>query len=201
MAKKRLNQYTREVLKDWMCKEKLDENEGQQELQALFDKLITLINPIIRKRYPEKDMIILRKYKLVKTDTCLTFHKIKDEIPVVFGIDFRWDYSKFSETAKASIADVPQFGGCNSSIVFEGTEELEKLFHTFKNTYDSFNKKRTNKYNKYHAFVNNCKYLEDIEEVIAVPENIRFEITGKATSLSIMSQDLVNEIKEDFKNV
>ena len=202
MAKKKLNKYSRSVIIEWMCKEKINENEGQEEILAAYNNVISLINPILTSKYPLEDMVVLRKYNLIRKDVCLKFNVIRNDNGLVFGIDFRWDFGdSFKELSNKDLAEIPYSGGCNNSIVFDGTEELLTAINLFKELYVNRYDVNMKKAAKYRSFVNTCKYLEEVEEVVALPEDMRVRITGESTAITVMNPELINSLKEEFSNV
>lgn len=202
MAKKRLNTIHRNLIIDWMIEEKINKNEGREEILSQFEKVFSLINPILRNKYPEEDMIILRKYKLNRIDSCLKFNLFNENGSIVFGINiYKYHnlYQDYYDEIKDKLIDIPSSGGCRNDIVFEGTEELRVSINTLDTLIENYKESNYQKEKKYRSFINTCKYLEEIEEVLTLPENIITKIRGISTALTIMNPELINSIKEDFK--
>src|SRR5262245_48786426 len=121
MAKTRLSNEKREGLLAWMMKQ-YDEKHSN-DLDKPQTKAIKAMNAVIRKKYPEADMVVLRKYSVTRQDRCLRF--MDTESNQVFGFD--WGYG----TISAELADLPASNGCRSDDVFPispgGREAIETL--------------------------------------------------------------------------
>lgn len=81
--KTRLNKDMKAQLLDYMEKA-FDARIDDSALQETFTALATGLNAILRAKYPEEDMPVLRKYKLSRTDSCLRFTILGTER--VFGV-------------------------------------------------------------------------------------------------------------------
>ncbi len=197
MAKKRLNKDHREQVISWMIKEKIEKVGINKELNKLQLNIIDIINVILRKYYPEEDMIILRKYKLSRQDICLKFSTPEGGL---FTIDFDYRFDGDQKIiAKEKIVDIVCSGGCYNNTVFETTNKLRDLYNSFDNLYNDLYKKANKKESEYRTFINNCKYLEEVEAIVTLPDDIREYINGKSTAITIINPDLITSIKEDFK--
>jgi hypothetical protein len=90
-------------------------------LSETYAALLGKVNAILRAKYPEADMPVLRKYKLNRVDTCLRFTILGTDR--VFGIRLQPPGK-----VKGDIADIPCTGGCYSNNdVFPCDKGLEIL--------------------------------------------------------------------------
>lgn len=199
MAKKRLNKDHKKVILDWMIKEKLKVDEFEESKKVTLEKLAYSVNNILREKYPESDMEVLRKYDAAKKDTCLKFTIL--DTGQVYAVDFSQWNSHFTDEAvkvfKAHLVDVPNTGS-NSNNILEGTEQIRDTFDSLKDDYEKYYKDRGSKINKYRTFVYTCKHLEDVEEIVVLPEHVRVLITEGTTALITMNSETIDDIKKDF---
>lgn len=165
--------------------------------------MISLINPILREKYPEEDMKILRKYGAARVDKCLKFSNEKTYNIYVFDFAWRYDnqnhHTKYTTLIEETLCDVPHTGACNNQIVFKGSEDLQKAISDFNVNRDHYININKTKANNYKSFVLSCKYLEEIEAVVPLSEELREVILGKSTALTVINPELINSIKDDFK--
>jgi hypothetical protein len=119
MAKIRLSNEKRGGLLAWMMKQ-YDEKHANI-LEKPQAKAIKAMNTAIRKKYPETDRAVLRKYSVTRQDRRLRF--MDTESNQVFGFD--WGYGNIP----ADLADLPAGSGCHSDDVFPispaGREAIE----------------------------------------------------------------------------
>jgi hypothetical protein len=87
MAKTRLSNEKRDGLLAWMMKQ-YDEKHAN-DLEKPQAKAIKAMNAAIRKKYPEADMAVLRKYNATRRDYCLRF--VDSDSNQIFGFD--WGYN------------------------------------------------------------------------------------------------------------
>src|ERR1019366_9035930 len=81
--KTRLNKDMKERLLEYMERE-VDARIDDSAIQQTFTDLVARVNAILRAKYPEDDMPVLRKYGLNTTDRCLKFTILGSDR--VFGV-------------------------------------------------------------------------------------------------------------------
>src|SRR4051794_6093136 len=84
MAKIRLKSDDRNSLRE-LADKLINERLDKKKLRSLFDQAVTATNKVLRKRFPEEDMMVLRRYSLARQDFCLRFQY---ENGIVDGFDF-----------------------------------------------------------------------------------------------------------------
>ncbi len=200
-AKTRLNKGHKETILEWMEQEKIAKSTHSEKVVVSMKKAILLINEILRKKYPEEDMVVLRKYKAVRHDYCIRFN-IPEEVGLVFGFNISCYYNselELQKVASETLADIPNSGGCNSNTVYIATKKIKEAIDVYDNArkdYETFyNKKKS----EYASFVNTCRTLEDIESVIPLPADIRQRITGARSELAVINPEILESIADDFK--
>jgi len=52
---------------------------------------------------------------------------------------------------------------------------------------------------EYTSFLNVCKYVEDVEAVIPLPEKIRAKVYGSNNSMVAINPEIVQSIAADFQ--
>lgn len=161
--------------------------EGKQESvrnTEEFSKLLTLINQEIRKKYPEKDMEVLRKYKLTRQDSYVKLHcdtRIQGTNGVLFlDTDFK-DVPEDKAYGLVLVVDKP---------VMMAYDIVEKLF-------DKYTKTRNEKAAKFREFLNSCRYVEDVMEYVDLPISLR---PIKGTAIMAINPEVLKTIKKEFKN-
>jgi hypothetical protein len=202
MPKKKLNKSLRELIVKWMIEEKLEKHPDIKVVNKAMHAAIDAANIAIREKYPEFDMAVLRKYKVVRKDNCLKF--CDEETSRVYGLEIHASYKqKWSSVMRLegidSLADTPNNGGCHNRTVFSGNPELEQLIIDYNKKYDDFKSLFAQKSREYWAFVENCKYLEDVDLVVSLPSDLKEKITGNQTAIAHINPDIIKNITNDFK--
>ena len=189
MAQKiKLNKSHREVIKSYglnRISASIDRNKEAKQLQILLDGA----NTAIRGKYPESDMAILRKYELERTDRCLKFQFPSGRVD---GFNFRSD---------VAIVDMPYKAGCHysSNDVFPVSEKFEIAFDTHAKLKTENDKIEKAKHNEFFAFLNACQFVEEVLEVIPLPDDIRKRLGHSSTGLVAVTPDTVKSLKATFK--
>lgn len=186
----RLNKDMKVRLLDYMLSE-FDARIDDSALQETFTALVARVNAILRAKYPEEDMPVLRKYGLHTTDRCLKFTILGSDR--VFGVQL-FPPGKVT----GDIADIPCRGGCYNSEIFPCDKDFEVLADKWDKHRDERKQLIANKHTEYHAFLHACRYLEDVEGVLLISEELRRALGAQSRSLSVISQDVISRIKSDF---
>jgi hypothetical protein len=88
--------------------------------------------------------------------------------------------------------------GCYSGDIFPCDKEFEALADSWEKQATArdplINKKRT----EYYSFIEACRYLEDVESVVPLSEEIRKVIGARSRNLTVISPDVLTRIKSDF---
>lgn len=192
MAKTRLNNSKKDIVRGFMNKHFIDGLDDAKR-QKLIDKLIDAINKILRKKYPEQDMVIIRKYNLAHQDDCLKFQD--EESGAVFSLQFGYFCT---EEQKKTLADIPYRRGCGSGEVFPCGTKLRAQFDELEKVTKARKDIIKNKRQEYWSFVEACRYVEEIEVVIPLPADLRTTLGQQAQSLVVISPEVINSIKADF---
>jgi hypothetical protein len=199
MAKTRLTETSRQRVLDFMI-ESLDAKMAKHPVFKLRDRVIAEANKIIRKKYPEDEMLVLRKYKLTRLDNCLRFSVT--ETGEFFGVTFK-SISKKERTDSygfqaKDVADIPSRGGCNDNTVYPVNSKFRALVHDYTTAFDGYMKHLTDKINNYKAFMAASKTIEDVEEVVVLPSDLRTAITGNNSALIAINDETIANIRADF---
>jgi hypothetical protein len=189
MAKTKLLQSTRESLLEWMFKQA--EDKLKAKLSKVEAKAIEAANKAIRVKYPEKDMEVLRKYKCTRRDNCLRF--VTDD-GHFFGVEFEYEEQKGDR-----LADLPMSGGCRQDDVFPASTAAQNAMEAYTKQRDDGREDLKKKRREYFSFLAACKFVEDVDEVVKLPDDLRQRyFTGGA--LVALNPDVVASIKSDFKS-
>ena len=189
MAKKvKLTNARRDVIREFGLKHiaaGIDRTKEQKQLAVMIDGA----NVAIRAKYPEADMIALRKYKLERTDRCLKFQLPSGRVD---GFNFAND---------AALKDMPYSRGCGygSNEVFPVTATFEKAFDEYAKLKTDSDKRQREKEQEFLNFLGACQYVEEVLEVIPLPEDIRKRVGHESTGLVAVTPETVKSLKATFK--
>lgn len=196
MAKTRMNSGHRGVLKEF-AESKIDEVVDRKIESKLYNKLVSTTNVAIRKKYPEKDMEILRKYQLTKVDNCLRFLFPSGRVD---GFTFNGHNSwGGADEGPSEIVDMPYTRGCfRTDDVFPMNEAFEEILGEHSKIKEENDKLKNQKRRDCNSLIDYAKYIEDVLEVIKVPKNIEEKLLAKSTALVALSPDVIERIQADF---
>jgi hypothetical protein len=147
------------------------------------------MNTAIRKKYPETDMAVLRKYGVTRQDRCLRF--MDTESNQVFGFD--WGYGSIP----ADLADLPTGNGCRSDDVFPITPASREAIELFNKTREDARETRRQKEQDYYSFLCACRFVEDVHEVVPLPEDMQRRYMS-GSPLVAVNDELLAGIKREF---
>jgi hypothetical protein len=168
-----------------------DARMDDSELSETFIALVSQVNTILRAKYPEEDMPVLRKYKFVRVDTCLRFTILGTER--VFGVRLQPPGK-----VRGEVADIPCMGGCYNGDVYPCDKDFEILADKWTNQLDQRRLLMEKKRVEYQAFLHACRYLEDVEAVLPISEEMRKALGAQSRSLTVINPDIISRIKSDF---
>jgi hypothetical protein len=94
---------------------------------------------------------------------------------------------------------IPCSRRCYSSDTFQATEEIERLSDQLDKQVEARQELLCQKAREYNSFLFACRYLEEVEAVVPLTEEIRKEIGGQTRTLSVINPDVLYRIAEDFK--
>lgn len=188
MAKTRILQSTRDHLLIWMTEQMAAKLQLQLEKPEL--KAIEAANKAIRAKYPEKDMEVLRKYKCTRRDNCLRFVSEEGQ---VFGVDFGYEEQK-----RDRLADMPDGAGCHRGDVFPVTKTVQNTLEAYIEKRDANKYEAQRKRHEYFSFLAACKTVEEVDEVVKLPDDLRKRYLSGGALVAI-NPDVVASIKSDFK--
>jgi hypothetical protein len=94
--------------------------------------------------------------------------------------------------------DIPRLRGCYNNEIFACDKEFGVLADTFEKQYLDRQAIVTGKEREYRNFLAACRYLDEVEAVVPLTEEIRDRIGAQSRSLTVINPDLLNSIKSDF---
>ena len=185
MAKTRLTEAVKGTLVDYM----LDQYDSKNKdvLKEQETKVVSIVNKIIRAKYPEEDMKILRKYDVVRKDACLRF--INKNTQAVFGLSFTY------KTVPKELADVPCNKNCETYLTNDSEQKLIEKHHN--DIIDEKNK-RGKKNQEYLSFLHACRYVEDVAEVVPFTDDMKQRYFSGGALVAFNPEKLL-ELKNEFK--
>lgn len=189
MAKKiPLSNTRRDVIREYSSKHiKSTIDRSKQEKQLAI--LVKEGNSALRAKFPESDMVVLRKYDMARKDYCLKFQMPSGRV------------DGFTYPADSEIVDIPHRRGCGyySNDVFPASEAFEKAFDAFAKHKAEADKLEQEKLGQFNAFLNACKTVEEFLEVIPLPEDIRKRLGAESCALVAVTPETVKALKATFK--
>lgn len=170
-------------------------------LQKAANKAMAAATLAIRKKYPERDMAVMRKYNATHKDNCLKF--MNTDTQQVFGVDFdvsrRQNYTEveIGDLNLEMLADLPGSRGCTNGDVFPVSANQQEAIESFVRAADQFRAARAAKFSEYGAFTLACKTVNEFNETIPLPEDMatRFMSGG---ALIHLSEEKIAELKKEF---
>jgi hypothetical protein len=187
MPKTRLTNYKRESILSYMKTRYAERIDMGAENDARA-RMVALINAALRSKYPEDEMVILRKYRCTSKDRCLRFQQTSNGR--VFGIDFYDDNS--------DLADIARHHGCQTNDVFPVSDDLPSIWEHYEQLKTDRTDATRRKYSEYAAFIEACKTVEDVETVVPLAADIRLKLTGSNTALVAVSDEIVASLRNEF---
>lgn len=189
MAKKiPLSNTRRDVIREYGSKHikaGIDRSKEQKQLAVMLKEA----NTTIRRKYPEADMAVLRKYALSQVDRCLKFQMPSGRV------------DGFTFNADCEVADIPYRKSCyyGNGDVFPVSEAFEKAFDLHAELKSDADKLEHEKHQQFISFLNACRTVDDLLEVIPLPEDIRKRLGADSTALVAVTAETVKSLKATFK--
>jgi hypothetical protein len=188
MTKIRLNKTHRAIITDY-GQGVIDKLIDRNALDAAYESLLAGVNAAIRKKFPEAEMVVLRKHNLVTFDRCL-----KMQFPTGRVDGFTFDYKD-----EQRLADLPYRWGCGSSDVFAVDEATETAFDSYQLLQKAYREERSRKRANLESLVESAKTLDDVLEVIELPAAVQEQLGKRSQALVALSPDTLTQLKDDFK--
>lgn len=186
MPKIRLTNAHRDTLRKY-GQEKIATLIDRKKEQALYAKLLDGANKTIRTKYPEVDMVVIRKHGLATIDYCLKF-----QFPSGRVDGFRFD-------GDSKVNDIPY----NRACAYQGrVYPVDAAFEISYDDYGLLKKANDDEQSKrlasFYALVDAAKTLEDVLEVIDLPADVQERLGKKSQALVALSPDTLKSLKKDF---
>lgn len=168
-------------------------NKDSATLFKIREKVVTALNVAIRKKFPENEMIVLRKYKLTRTDYCM---KLVDSVTnAVFGINLEI----VSEKEATKLADTPTGQGHNSQDVYPMDPKGHALIDEYLSLKEASREERSNKSRDYRSFLSACRYVEDAHEVVPFPKEMQ-TLLFSGGAIILINKEIIAAIRSEFVN-
>lgn len=199
MAKTNMTHERRAGILEWMYAQY--DAKHLPALQKVASKAMAAASKAIRTKYPEADMAVLRKYGATRKDSCIQF--MNTDTQQVFGVDFQlrnvrsYIGKSMPELDISGLADIPSNGGCRSNQVYPISSAGQKAIEDFSKAVDKFNAERTAKFTDYGAFTLACKTVDEFDEAIPLPDDLRTRYMAGG-ALIHLSEEKIAELKKEF---
>lgn len=187
MTKIRLNKTHREILTAY-GQEKISGLIDRSREKALYATLLAAANKAIREKYPEEHLVVCRLYELTRTDNCLRFQFPSGRVDGIY----------FAPQDASELCDVPSGRGCFNSDIFPVDKAFEEAYEEHIKLKKSNDEEERKRVASFRSLVELSKNLEDVLEVIDVPEDILERLGRKSTALVALSNDALRSLKRDF---
>jgi hypothetical protein len=148
-------------------RKRLDRTDIDKTLTGLVEKT----NTILRAKYPEGDMPVLRKYEMTRVDSCLKFTILDTQR--VFDVSFN-PYNLC--LGDAPLVDIPCLRGCYNHEIYPCDKGFEELADKWEKQIEERRKIIYEKEQEYNGFLAACRHLEEVEAVVPLTEKIRESI-------------------------
>lgn len=200
MRKTKLAEYKRDIILKWM----LSNNQGPVKALETTAKdagkaaLELIVTHLAETYYPATDMEVLKKYHCTRLDECVRFSGDGTGYGV-YAIEIPWNWKRDTEHNPDGLQfvypEVPSGSGCK---IYQGTDAIKAAvdaFNAAKVAYFDYNDKKKS---EYRGFLSACKYVEDIEEVIVLPDELRTQMYGEQRALAVVNPEIIANIRNDF---
>jgi hypothetical protein len=189
MTKIRLNKTHRDIISNY-GQEVIDKLIDRKSLDAAYESILSGVNTAIRKKFPEAEMIVLRKHNLSTVDRCLKMQ---------FPTTGRVDGFNFEHKDEKRISDLPYRRGCGTSDVFAVDEATEAAYDSYHLLLKAYREERSRKLANLNSLVESAKTLDDVLEVIDLPPAVQERLGKKSQALVALSPETLTQLKDDFK--
>jgi hypothetical protein len=186
MTKTRLNNTHRDQLRLY-GHEKITGLIDRTEEKAFYALLLDAANQAIRKRYPEEDMLILRRYDATHTDRCVRFQFPSGRVD---GFYFLGE--------ETGLADIPYRRSCTTDAAYAVDAAIEAAFDGYHKTHTANNKEQYKRTSAFDSLIHAARTLDEIMEAIELPPEVLERLGRKSTALVALSSDNLKQLKQDF---
>ena len=186
MKKTRLNRHQRQLLRDYGNRKIAEQIDRTREIE-LYNIMLSKANEAIRAKYPETDMAIIRKYNLERVDRCLRFQFPNGRV------------DGFSFACEQPVFDLPHNRGCHyGSDVFVVDADFEAAFDEHAKVHVANITAKSDQQADFAVVIDTAVYVDDVLEIIPVPDDIRRQLLKGSTALIALSPELVDRVKANF---
>jgi len=186
MTKTRLNNIHRDLLRTY-GHDRIGGLIDRSEEKAFYTQLLDGANQAIRKRFPEEDMVILRRYGVAHIDRCVRFQFPSGRVD---GFYFPSD-----ETA---LADIPYRSSCTTDAAYPVEAAVETAFDGYHKAHTANNKEQYKRTSAFDSLLHAARTLDEVIEAIDLPPEVLERLGHKTTALVALSSDDLKRLKQDF---
>lgn len=181
---KRLSDSNRGTLLRFAHKQ-IEATQDRAELDAAYDAAATAVALAVERAFPAKDMKVLARYDLASPDRC---------IYVSAGGHGEYDRFEFREDDKR-IPTRPSRYCRRQPVMLEGAEaDAFTQFQTVEKAREEIVRRRSN---DFRALIYNTTSFNALADAWPAVEELREAIVGSGSSLSVLSNDVMERIKAD----
>lgn len=184
LKNKRLSQYDRDLLITFARKQ-IKESADTAEVDAAYDLAAGEIAKVIKEKWPQKDMAVLRRYDAAAVDRC------------VYISEGGSNYEQFTFRADDKRTPLrPNGRGClRTPIMLEG--EALSAYRAYKKADAEAKEAAAARLSDFKALINGSRNFNEVAEVWPAANELRTSIVGEGTALAVLSADVVSRIKAD----
>lgn len=183
---KRLSQYNRDDLSRF-AKKQITTTADTADLDAAYERAAQAVHDALVEKYPQKDMKVLQRYDAASADAC------------IYVSSGYYNYDQFCfRDGDARIPLRPgSAGGCNSRNAFMLEGDRLEAWEAYKDAKAAHEAEIKRRLSDFNALIHNAKTFNEVADVWPAAEAMRESVVGSGTSLTVLSNDVVDRIKAD----
>jgi hypothetical protein len=181
---KRLTQGDRDTLFTLATKQVVA-TENSDALDAAYDAAAQVVHDALVAKYPQKDMLVLKRYDTAKADQC------------VYVTRAMYDYDRFNFRDGDTRIPLRPVDNCNRNAPFSLEGEQAKVYEAFKDAEKAHKKTLDQRMADYKALIYGARNFNEVVSVWPAAEVLRESIVGTGTALRVLSEDVVARIQRD----
>lgn len=198
MAKAKLFIRHKEMLQTFARKSVRADDE-KNVMDDLYAKIAPLVKAVVEKKYPPKDMKVLLKYEQSYRDECINLSGHDGQVR---RFNFRTVSKVVTQEDEELMDFIPYVPGAPSGYgcknrVYVADKVLSELIDDYNQAKTVFDAEIAGKYAKYKAVIQASNFYEELLQIWPAAEALREEIMSDRQSLTILSPELIEQIKAD----
>jgi hypothetical protein len=186
LKNKRLSDRDRDSLYK-LARKRIEDTQDSTGLDNAYEFAAQAVHDALVEQYPQKDMRVLARYDAATADSCVYISR------------GHYDYDQFCfrEGDKRIPLRPGRGGGCNSRNAFMLEGERADAYSAYNKAKEAHEAAIKQRYADYQALIYAAKTFNEVTEVWPEAEQLREAIVGTSSALVVLSNDVVERIKND----